>query len=1043
VTIRLRLLDGVAMDGTAIPGERPAALLAALALHPAGLSDTRLVDLVWGDEPPAHPTKALQVLVSRLRSVDRDLVARREGGYHLGLGRHAVDSWALTDLVARAEQLLRSDQPADAARLAAEATATAVTDAPDGPLADLRSATTRTIDSARRVHAVALARSGHADIALPLLADLHDQAPDDATLLAELLRTEARAVGTTPALARYDAYRRDLADRLGRDPDPALRRIHRELLAADSPVHTGVRYDPDELLGRADDLARLRAALASGRLTTVLGPGGIGKTRIAHVLAREATQPRVHVVELVGVGSGDDVVAEVGAALGIRGSVTTRHTLTPAQAADVRGRIARELDTGPALLVLDNCEHVLESVAGLVAYLLVTTRDLSVLATSRAPLRIAAERVVPLTQLSTGHAADLFARRARAARPDATLDPEAVDAVVSRLDGLPLAVELAAARVRTMSVEQIRGALDDRFGLLRSRDRTTPERHRTLAAVIEWSWGLLSPREREAAARLSVFHDGFDAATATTVLGPDGMDLIEALVDQSVVTVSESGGATRFRMLETIREYAAQQLLDSGHHDDAVAAQDRWAVELVEAHGSIFFSPNQIASIDALLAEEGNLTDVLRRALATGRAAVGVGLLSTLGSLWTITGNHPRIFAVADAASELLADWDPSGQRETDAAFEAAALLLVHLSWIPGRDTEAISAAMSRWGQPTHPWARATQMMFVADDEQDPGTRIAALADAETDPYNQAMLLMWAALSAENRGDIEAAASYSRRALDSGGLTPYIEASLHSELSQLASYRGDHHLAAHHAELAWPMMMRLHAVDDANSLRFTSAASLILDRDVDGAERILDEIGDLPEGGQLGSRMLLIAARSELALARGDVEAGLAGFDRAVDEVLVDLPGWAGGVTPWVLIAASGALTAHVLHAPPGPDPRADELRSLLLEGAGGGLVGVPTDDLPLSGVLMVAVGAWGLRHGDPLRHENALRTMAVGHRWRYNRGMPSLTWEPLAALAERVAPGRLAALVDEYADRPARDLLDEARGLLASLSPSPPAARG
>ena len=142
----------------------------------------------------------------------------------------------------------------------------------------------------------------------------------------------------------------------------------------------------------------------------MLGPGGIGKTRIVHVLAREATQPRVHVVELVGVASGDDVVAEVGAALGIRGSVTTRRTLTPAQSADVRGRIAQELDAAPTLLVLDNCEHVLEAIASLVAFLLVTTRDLSVLTTSRAPLRIAAERVVPLTQLSPDHAADLFVR---------------------------------------------------------------------------------------------------------------------------------------------------------------------------------------------------------------------------------------------------------------------------------------------------------------------------------------------------------------------------------------------------------------------------------------------------------------------------------------------------------------------------------------------------------------------------------------------------------------------------------------------------------
>ena len=186
------------------------------------------------------------------------------------------------------------------------------------------------------------------------------------------------------------------------DPADSLQRLHRELLAADDPVRTGVRYDAEELLGREADLARLRAAVRAGRLTSIIGPGGIGKTRIAHVLAREATQSRVHFVELVGITSPDDVVAEVGAALGVRDSVTSRRTHTPAQRADIRGRIAQELDTAPTLLVLDNCEHVVEAVASLVAFLLVTARDLRVVTTSRAPLNIAAEHVVLLDQLDAG-----------------------------------------------------------------------------------------------------------------------------------------------------------------------------------------------------------------------------------------------------------------------------------------------------------------------------------------------------------------------------------------------------------------------------------------------------------------------------------------------------------------------------------------------------------------------------------------------------------------------------------------------------------------
>ena len=237
----------------------------------------------------------------------------------------------------------------------------------------------------------------------------------------------------------------------------SLQRLHRELLAADDPVRTGIRYDAEELLGREADLARLRSSVRSSRLTSIIGPGGIGKTRIAHVLAREATQARVHFVELVGITSPDDVVPEIGAALGVRDSVTSRRTHTPAQRADIRGRIAQELDTGPTLLVLDNCEHVVEAVASLVAFLLVTARDLRVVTTSRAPLNIAAEHVVPLDQLSAVDGAALFVRRATGRAPQRRPRPRPRRRrVVARLDGLPLAIELAAARIRTMSLEELR-----------------------------------------------------------------------------------------------------------------------------------------------------------------------------------------------------------------------------------------------------------------------------------------------------------------------------------------------------------------------------------------------------------------------------------------------------------------------------------------------------------------------------------------------------------------------------------------------------------
>ena len=884
---------------------------------------------------------------------------------------------------------------------------------------------------------LALAARGDQAAALPLLRRSHAEAPDDVSTLEALLRAEAAAVGVAAALHRFDRYRVDLAERLGVDPPPGLQRLHGELLAADDPVRTGLRWDTDELLGRSEDLDRIRTAMASGRLTTILGPGGIGKTSTAHVLARESTLPRVQVVELVGVTSGDDVVAEVGAALGVRGSVTSHRALTPRQQADVRGRIAQELDAGPALLVLDNCEHVLEPVAALVAFLLVTTRDLRVLTTSRAPLRIAAERVVPLTQLGPDDAADLFDRRARAVRPDIDLPAATVAAVVDRLDGLPLAIELAAARVRTMSVEEVRRALDDRFSLLRSRDRAAPERHRTLTAVIAWSWDLLTPPQQRALAWLSVFHDGFSADDAVAVLGPDGRDLVEDLVDHSLLGVVAGAGETRFRALETIREFAAARLGETGDLEAALAAQDAWAIDLVQRHAAPFFGSDQLGALDALMPEENNLTDVLRRALLRGDAGLVARLFATLGSLWTITGNHPRVFAVADATEEALVGWDPSDDLRA-AAQEAAALLQVHLSWIPNRSFTALRAAMERWGEPRTGWARAAWAMFVVDDDRSPAERMAALAEAESEGEDAAMLLLWASISTENVGDVDEAAAHARRGLAAGHLSPYLEASLHAQLSQLAQVAGDHHTAARHAEAAWPIMLRLHAVDDARSLRIATALAPLLDGDPDTCERILDEVEQVTEGAQMGSRMALRAARAELALGRGQVTEGLRLFDEAVGEVdQQDLPGM-GGATPWLLLAAAGSLVARVHHEPPGPSPRADELRTLLVERTGiGGSGRLVFQDFPLNGVLLVALGAHALRFGPASHHDAAIRLLAAAQRWAYNRSLPTMAWPRLVDLAERARPGRLDELTAAYAGRPAADLVplveDDLRAVTSS----------
>ncbi|MFI6418142.1 BTAD domain-containing putative transcriptional regulator [Streptomyces sp. NPDC050842] len=698
-----------------VPELKVRALLAALLVD-AGrpVAAYRLVDDLWGDEPPGSPLRALQAKVSQLRRAldeaepgGRELVVTRAPGYLLAVPEGALDAHRFAALTARARD---TAAPRARAELLGEALGLwrgpAFADFAAEPFA--RAAADRLEEeriSARETLAETRLELGEHDMVASELAELVARHPLRERLRAVQLRALYRAGRQSEALAGYEELRALLADELGLDPSPELAALHTAMLRQDAdlslpvslPVSAAVPVSGSAsapgpavvggsargnlpvplsgIVGRDEAVAEVTGLLRERRLVTLTGPGGVGKTRLAVEAARqveEAFPDGAWLVEFAGAGG--ELAEVVAAALELRDDGVWGLRPDGERPPTTAERLAEVLRGRRTLLVLDNCEHVVDEAASLAELLLRAAPGLVVLTTSQEPLALAGETLWAVEPLDADGAVALFTARATASSPGITLDAaaqEAVRGICRRLDGIPLALELAATRVRALGVHGLLERLDDRFRLLDSGLRGAPARQATLRAVIDWSWDLLSAPERTVLRRLAVHAEGCTLAAAESVcagesaadgdvvagdvVAGDVLGLLARLVDRSLVVAVDGPDGPRYRLLESVAAYCLERLRDEGETEAVRERHLAYYLRVAEEAGPALRGPDQRRRLAHLDAETPNLRAALDRALTTtGSAGASAGaalrLVDALAWYWIMRGRLGEALRSATAA---------------------------------------------------------------------------------------------------------------------------------------------------------------------------------------------------------------------------------------------------------------------------------------------------------------------------------------------------------------------------------------------------------
>ncbi|WP_067831753.1 BTAD domain-containing putative transcriptional regulator [Actinomadura kijaniata] len=725
-----------------IPEAKVRALLANLLVHGGRpVPADRLVEDLWEGSPPGGSVNTLQTKISQLRRVlGRERVVREPAGYRLLLADGAVDALRFQELAERArahrEPAVKGDLFADALALWRGPAYADVAESPfaRGEITRLEELRLSVLEDQAEVR---LVLGEHTALAAEL-GELVARHPLRERLRMAHMRALYQAGRQGEALRSFQELRRQLAEELGASPGPAVSALHEAILrqephlappaAAGRPRRrTNLPAPLTALIGRREAVGQVRARLGPGsttRLVTLTGLGGVGKTRLAIAAARDIAErfaDGVWLVELSGLSAAstpDDIAERIITTLGLCDTAATEPDLD-----DLVNWLGQAVADKRLLLLLDNCEHVVEAVAALAGTVLSAVPGAHLLVTSQEALGIPGEVVHPVPPLALPEHADpavvarssaveLFVERAAAAVPGFALDADnapAVSAICRRLDGIPLALELVAPRLRTLSPEQLAACLDDRFTLPEVHARGLPARQRTLRRMLDWSWELLTADERTVLRRLAVHADGCTLASAEAVCaGPDlpagrVPDLLARLVDRSLV-VRE---AERFRLLESVAAYGAERLAEAGEEAAVRAAFVRCYTALAEDADDRLRGPDQRHRLEHLDAETVNLRRALDLAVAERDAGHALRLVNALAWYWFLRG---RLTEARRSIQAALAADGPA----------APAARLAARAWLTGMElrTSPAGATEVRTGQdPTagldDPVLRARLQWFV------------------------------------------------------------------------------------------------------------------------------------------------------------------------------------------------------------------------------------------------------------------------------------------------------------------------------------------